>query len=249
MGEHVADGDVLLAGLRELRPVARHAIVVVEQAAVDHHVQQRRGHPFRRREARRHGVARPWRAGRVARAAPQIHDAFRRGDRRTPPPRPRSDRAAGEAPSLLGGSPGAATRPCARHSAPIGRSPSPGYHPQVACQTRAARSAANVARRPARVPIPATRAPRVFARVPLTNCPIWNGGGRPARGRAARPAGIRNTVRMGFRHPARRSRPPPQRQTSKCAKTAGLDFRPPRRYRAPARARSSGGLERLASNQ
>ncbi len=73
--QDLTDGDVRLAGATELRPVAGHPIVVIEQAAIHHHVQQRGGDALGGRKAGGHRVARPRLARLVADPAPEVHYA------------------------------------------------------------------------------------------------------------------------------------------------------------------------------
>ena len=73
VGEHVAHGDALFAVLRELGPVLRDGIVVVEEPAVGEHVQRRRHHALRRRKGHRESVGAPGPPLLVAAARPEIH--------------------------------------------------------------------------------------------------------------------------------------------------------------------------------
>jgi hypothetical protein len=90
VAQQVADGDALLAGLCELGPVLGDRVVVVEQAAVRQHVQRRRRDALGGRERHGERVLFPRVTGRVARAAPDVHDllaAVIDAHRAAPPPR------------------------------------------------------------------------------------------------------------------------------------------------------------------
>ena len=75
VGEQLADGGPLLAGLGELRPVGGDPLVVVEPAARVGEGHGHGGHALRGREDEDHRVLLPRRAGRaVPDAAPQVDD-------------------------------------------------------------------------------------------------------------------------------------------------------------------------------
>ena len=73
--QHIADGDRVLAVGAELGPVRRDRLVVVQQAAVDQSVNDRRRNTFRRGEHHRAGVDGPWLFTRaVGPACPDVDD-------------------------------------------------------------------------------------------------------------------------------------------------------------------------------
>jgi hypothetical protein len=74
--ENLADGDLLLARLRELRPVLGDPVLVVEQPLVHEDVQKGRGHALRGGEARGHGVPEPGISLVVPGPAPEIDHAL-----------------------------------------------------------------------------------------------------------------------------------------------------------------------------
>jgi hypothetical protein len=73
VGQHLPDRDRRLAGLGELRPVASHGPVVVQQPAGLRHGQGGGGHALGHAEDQDQGVLTP-RQSAVAQAAPQVHD-------------------------------------------------------------------------------------------------------------------------------------------------------------------------------
>ena len=76
VAEDVADGDVLLAVLRELGPTRRDPLVVVHQSRLGLQVERGRGHPLCGAEAHRQRVRLPRIAVIRTGATPQIHHHF-----------------------------------------------------------------------------------------------------------------------------------------------------------------------------
>ena len=75
MGEQLADGDLLFALLRELRPVRGHPLFVIEPAARVGEGERHRGQALGGRVDDHHGVLLPRLAGLlVANAAPEVDD-------------------------------------------------------------------------------------------------------------------------------------------------------------------------------
>ena len=76
VAQHVADGDVLLAVLRELRPVGGHSLVVVHQPRLGLEMQCCGRHPLGRAEAHRQRVGFPRIAFWRPQATPQVDHRF-----------------------------------------------------------------------------------------------------------------------------------------------------------------------------
>ena len=84
--QELTDGGAPLPALRELRPVPRDRVVVVELPAVDEHVDERRHDALRGGEGRRDRLALPGSSVAVTGPRPQIDDALAAmvdADRRT----------------------------------------------------------------------------------------------------------------------------------------------------------------------